>query len=60
MSEFYSEFETFTSSQWKEKIEADLKTKKIEEITSNFEGIEISPFYHKKQSKLQKADYINY
>jgi methylmalonyl-CoA mutase len=58
MSEFYSEFETFTSSQWKEKIEADLKTKKIEEITSNFEGIEISPFYHKKQSK--NYSLVNY
>tara|TARA_B110000908_G_scaffold47705_1_gene58213 strand:- start:18688 stop:21729 length:3042 start_codon:yes stop_codon:yes gene_type:complete len=50
MSDFYSEFESYSSLQWKEKIEADLKTKKIEDISSNFEGIEVSPFYHKDQS----------
>ena len=50
MTNFYSEFESYSSLQWKEKIEADLKTKEIEDISSNFEEIEISLFYHKDQS----------
>ena len=50
MSNFYSDFESYSSLQWKEKIEADLKTKKIEDISSNFEGINVSPFYHKDQA----------
>ena len=50
MSNFYSEFESYSSQQWKQKIEADLKTKTIEEISTNFEGIDIYPFYHEDQS----------
>jgi methylmalonyl-CoA mutase len=47
MNNLFQEFDTFNSLQWKEKIEADLKNKKLEDISSNFEDINISPFYNK-------------